>query len=188
MNRKRKFRILEMFSSFQVDVELLFVSLMSCKSALNVELHKIENPCVLHEHISPYTLHYTLYTIHYSLHTTHYTLYTTHYTLFTTHYTLYTIDYTLHTTHYTLHTIHNTLHTILYTLYTTVYTLHTTHYTPHTTHFTLYTTHYTLSVAKRKACLQPEKTHGYQYLFTMQFFDSYVYRSRINKGHYGGSR
>ena len=39
------------------------------------------------------------------------------------------------------------------------------------------------SVAKRKACLQPEKTHGYQYLFTMQFFDSYVYRSRINKGH-----
>ena len=40
-----------------------------------------------------------------------------------------------------------------------------------------------LSVAKRKACLQPEKTHGYQYLFTVQFFDSYVYRSRINKGH-----
>ena len=39
------------------------------------------------------------------------------------------------------------------------------------------------SVAKRKACLQPEKTHGYQYLFTVQFFDSYVYRSRINKGH-----
>ena len=40
------------------------------------------------------------------------------------------------------------------------------------------------SVAKRKACLQPEKTHGYQYLFTLQFFDSYVYRSRINiKGH-----
>ena len=40
-----------------------------------------------------------------------------------------------------------------------------------------------ISVAKRKACLQPEKTHGYQYLFTVQFFDSYVYRSRINKGH-----
>ena len=39
------------------------------------------------------------------------------------------------------------------------------------------------SVAKRKACLQPEKTHGYQYLFTVQFFDSYIYRSRINKGH-----
>ena len=39
------------------------------------------------------------------------------------------------------------------------------------------------SVAKRKACLQPEKTHGYQYHFTVQFFDSYVYRSRINKGH-----
>ena len=31
-----------------------------------------------------------------------------------------------------------------------------------------------ISVAKRKACLQPEKTHGYQYLFTVQFFDSYV--------------
>ena len=45
-----------------------------------------------------------------------------------------------------------------------------------------------ISVAKRKACLQPEKTHGYQYLFTVQFFDSYVYRSRINKGHEGGSR
>ena len=43
-----------------------------------------------------------------------------------------------------------------------------------------------LSVAKRKECLQPEKTHGYQYLFTVQFFDSYVYRSRINKGHLGG--
>ena len=41
-----------------------------------------------------------------------------------------------------------------------------------------------VSVAKRKACLQPEKTHGFQYLFTVQFFDSYVYRSRINKGHY----
>ena len=40
-----------------------------------------------------------------------------------------------------------------------------------------------LSVAKRKACLQPEKTRGYQYLFTVQFFDSYVYMSRINKGH-----
>ena len=42
-------------------------------------------------------------------------------------------------------------------------------------------------VAKRKACLQPEKTHGYQYLFTVQFFDSYVYRGRINiKGYLGG--
>ena len=42
---------------------------------------------------------------------------------------------------------------------------------------------YNKSVAKRKACLQPEKTHGYQYLFAVQFFDSYVCRSRINKGH-----
>ena len=46
--------------------------------------------------------------------------------------------------------------------------------------------HLIKSVAKRKACLQPEKTHGYQYLFAVQFFDSYVYRSRINKGHLGG--
>ena len=43
--------------------------------------------------------------------------------------------------------------------------------------------YYLMTVAKRKACLQPEKTHGYQYLFTVQFFDSYVYRSRINKSH-----
>ena len=42
------------------------------------------------------------------------------------------------------------------------------------------------SVANRKACLLPEKTHGYQYLFAVQSFDSYVYRSQINKGHLGG--
>ena len=30
-------------------------------------------------------------------------------------------------------------------------------------------------VAKRKACLQPEKTQGYQYLFAVQFLNSYVY-------------
>ena len=36
-------------------------------------------------------------------------------------------------------------------------------------------------VAKRKACLQPKKTQGYQYLFAVQFFNSYVY-----KGHLGG--
>ena len=42
------------------------------------------------------------------------------------------------------------------------------------------------SVAKRKACLQPEKTHSYQYLFAVQFFNSYVYRGRINKGYLGG--
>ena len=30
-------------------------------------------------------------------------------------------------------------------------------------------------VAKRKACLQPEKTHGYQYIFAV-----------VNKGHLGG--
>ena len=41
-------------------------------------------------------------------------------------------------------------------------------------------------VAKRKACLQPEKTHGYQYLFAVQFFDSYVFRGQINKGYLGG--
>ena len=43
-----------------------------------------------------------------------------------------------------------------------------------------------VSVAKRKACLQPEKTHSYQYLFAVQFFNSYVYRDRINKGYLGG--
>ena len=37
-------------------------------------------------------------------------------------------------------------------------------------------------VAKRKACLQPEKTHGYQYLFAVQFFNSYVYRGRLVAG------
>ena len=37
--------------------------------------------------------------------------------------------------------------------------------------------------SKFKACLQPEKTHGYQYLFAVQFFKSYVYRGRINKGY-----
>ena len=31
-----------------------------------------------------------------------------------------------------------------------------------------------LFIAKRKS-VPPEKTHGYQYLFTVQFFDSYVY-------------
>ena len=36
-------------------------------------------------------------------------------------------------------------------------------------------------VAKRKACVQPEKTHGYQYLFTVQFFDSNVYRDRHHR-------
>ena len=44
----------------------------------------------------------------------------------------------------------------------------------------------TVLVAKLKACLQPEKTHGYQYLFAVQFFNSYVYRGRINKGYLGG--
>ena len=43
-----------------------------------------------------------------------------------------------------------------------------------------------VSVAKRKACLQPEKTHSYQYLFAVQYFNSYVYRGRINKGYLGG--
>ena len=43
-----------------------------------------------------------------------------------------------------------------------------------------------LSVAKREACLQPEKTHSYQYLFAVQFFNSYVYRGRINRGYLGG--
>ena len=36
-----------------------------------------------------------------------------------------------------------------------------------------------LLVAKRKACLQPEKTQGYQYLFAVQFFNSYVFRGRL---------
>ena len=34
-------------------------------------------------------------------------------------------------------------------------------------------------VAKRKACLQPEKTQGYQYLFAVQFFNSYVFGGRL---------
>ena len=34
-------------------------------------------------------------------------------------------------------------------------------------------------VAKRKACLQPEKTQGYQYLFAGQFFNSYVFKGRL---------
>ena len=34
-------------------------------------------------------------------------------------------------------------------------------------------------VAKRKACLQPEKTQGYQYLFAVQLFNSYVFRGRL---------
>ena len=37
-------------------------------------------------------------------------------------------------------------------------------------------------IAKRKACLQPEKTQGYQYLFAVQFFNSYVYRGRLVAG------
>ena len=41
-------------------------------------------------------------------------------------------------------------------------------------------------VAKRKACLQPEKTHGYQYLFAVQFFNIYAYRGQVNKGHLRG--
>ena len=41
-------------------------------------------------------------------------------------------------------------------------------------------------VAKRRACLQPDKTHGYQYPFAVQFFNSYVYRGRINKGYLAG--
>ena len=45
---------------------------------------------------------------------------------------------------------------------------------------------YIVSVAKRKACLLPEKTHSYQYPFAVQFFNSYVYRGRINKGYLGG--
>ena len=36
-----------------------------------------------------------------------------------------------------------------------------------------------LLVAKRKACLQPEKTQGYRYLFAVQFFNSYVFRGRL---------
>ena len=40
----------------------------------------------------------------------------------------------------------------------------------------------TAIVAKRKACLQPEKTQGYQYLFAVQFFNSYVYRGRLVAG------
>ena len=43
-----------------------------------------------------------------------------------------------------------------------------------------------ISVTKRKACLQPEKTHSYQYLFAVQFFNSYVYQGRINNGYLGG--
>ena len=43
-----------------------------------------------------------------------------------------------------------------------------------------------LLVAKHKACLQPEKTHGYQYLFAVQFFNFYGYRGRVNNGHLGG--
>ena len=43
-----------------------------------------------------------------------------------------------------------------------------------------------VSVAKRKACLQPEKTHGYQYLFAVQFFNFYAYRGRVNKDRLGG--
>ena len=41
-------------------------------------------------------------------------------------------------------------------------------------------------VTKHKACLQPEKTHGYQYLFAVKFFNFYAYRGRVNKGHSGG--
>ena len=41
-------------------------------------------------------------------------------------------------------------------------------------------------IAKRKACLQPEKTHGYQYLFAVQFFNIYAYRGQVNKGHLRG--
>ena len=43
-----------------------------------------------------------------------------------------------------------------------------------------------LLVAKRKACLQPEKTHGYQYTFAVQFFNFYADRGRVNKGHLRG--
>ena len=45
---------------------------------------------------------------------------------------------------------------------------------------------YIVLVAKRKACLQPEKTHGYQYLLAVQFFDFYAYRGQVNKGHLRG--
>ena len=38
---------------------------------------------------------------------------------------------------------------------------------------------YFFIVAKRKACLQPEKTHGNQYLFSVQFFNSYVFKGRL---------
>ena len=46
---------------------------------------------------------------------------------------------------------------------------------------------YHRSVAKRKACLQPEKTHEYQYLFAVQFFTfSFMpIGAGVNKG-YGG--
>ena len=45
-----------------------------------------------------------------------------------------------------------------------------------------YKNFYRVLVAKRKACLQPEKTQGYQYLFAVQFFNSYVYRGRLVAG------
>ena len=41
-------------------------------------------------------------------------------------------------------------------------------------------------VAKRKACLQPEKAHGYQYIFAVRLFNFYAYRDWVNKGHLGG--
>ena len=41
---------------------------------------------------------------------------------------------------------------------------------------------WSILVAKRKACLQPEKTQGYQYLFAVQFFNTYVYRGRLVAG------
>ena len=41
-------------------------------------------------------------------------------------------------------------------------------------------------VPKRQACLQPEKTHSYQYLFAMQLFNFCGDRGWFNKGHLGG--
>ena len=46
--------------------------------------------------------------------------------------------------------------------------------------------HISISVAKRIACLQPKETHGYQYLFAVPFFNFYVKRGRISKGHIRG--
>ena len=44
-----------------------------------------------------------------------------------------------------------------------------------------------LIISRKTQSVPPaRKDTQYQYLFTVQFFDSYVYRTRINKGHLGG--